>query len=316
MKRTENHKTAILVNLTANNGRAEKRWRKIEHSVLSNFEKPPIVVCYTTPFNIEKYLVHLIDDERVDSVISAGGDGSLNYVLNRLMHLENVRTEEFFLGGIGLGSSNDFVKPKRNFIQNIPVRMDIENAVLSDIGMVEFNSKEGYPKTKFFIANSSLGVTAQANYLFNQGDWVINFLKNKSTDLAIIYTALKTIFSFKNILVRLTSEEIDQEMILSNLAVLKNPHVSGDFQYDQNIKSNDGKLGLNICENMDKFELVKTLIDLNKGKFSGKPKRHSSFVEKLEVKPPGFVALEMDGEVELGKDFTFSVASKRIKLMN
>ena len=63
-----------------------------------------------------------------------------------------------------------------NFIQNIPVRMDIENAVLSDIGMVEFNSKEGYPKTKFFIANSSLGVTAQANYLFNQGDWVINFL--------------------------------------------------------------------------------------------------------------------------------------------
>lgn len=96
MKRTENHKTAILVNLTANNGRAEKRWRKIEHSVLSNFEKTPIVVCYTTPFNIEKYLVHLIDDERVDSVISAGGDGSLNYVLNRLMHLENVRIEEFF----------------------------------------------------------------------------------------------------------------------------------------------------------------------------------------------------------------------------
>lgn len=313
---TSNHKTAILVNFSANNGRAEKRWRKIENEVLSKYDNTPIVLSYKTPFNVFDELIYLVEKEEVRAIVSAGGDGSLNYILNALMKIDHLKTHEIYLGGIGLGSSNDFVKPKRNFIQNIPVRIGMGNTVLADVGKVEFTSKVGFSKTKFFIANSSLGVTAQANYLFNQGNWVINFLKNKVTDLAIIYAALKTICSFENIPIRLKSDGLEQEMVISNLAVLKNPHVSGNFKYDLDIQANDGKLGLSICENMTQIELIKTLIDLSKENFSGKPKRHASFIQKLEVKTQNFVALEMDGEVELGKDFTFSIIPQAVNLMN
>ena len=191
-------KVAIIINYAANNGRAKKRWIQIKEEVLNSFPTNTILIPFEPPFDIELCLKGLVENQRVDVIISAGGDGSANYILNALMKLENIDLKKITLGGIGLGSSNDFIKPKKRSIQNVPVRLNFESVKLVDIGKLNYTQEDNQKTTRYFIANSSMGVTAEANYLFNQNYGIIGFLKNKLTDLAIICAALKTIFTFRN----------------------------------------------------------------------------------------------------------------------
>jgi diacylglycerol kinase family enzyme len=89
--------------------------------------------------------------------------------------------------------------------------------------------------------------------------------------------------------------------------VIKNPNISGSFCYDQDIQPGDGFLGLNICHDMNKFELVSTLIDLTNGRFSGKRKRISELVKACRFDAGQWLALETDGEVMMAKNIEFSI---------
>jgi diacylglycerol kinase family enzyme len=99
------------------------------------------------------------------------------------------------------------------------------------------------------------------------------------------------------------------------LSVIKSPHVSGSFQYDQNIKENDGFLGLNYCRDMKTFELFRLLTDLGKKKFTGKKNRYSEFVDEVKVTSDCYLNLELDGEVFQAKNIVFSIIPSAINIL-
>ncbi len=307
-------KIAILVNEAAHQGRGGDLWQKTRGEVLAQLPPGTVEQRFSPPFDLVACLHELVAKD-VNCFISAGGDGSANYLLNELMNFREEGEGPFFLGGIGLGSSNDFMKPVGGKIAELPVRMDWQNAQPADVGEVVFENESGKTERLFFIANASLGVTAAANYYFNHPDFLLKILKQRWTGGAIIWAALRTILSWKNIPTRLIFNGLEKELALSNLAVLKNPHVSGDFKYDQPIQQDDGWLGLNYCASMNRFELLKTLADLSKGRFSGQPKRCSEFVKNLEIETQVPAPLETDGEVFLAKNIRFSVLPKAIHLL-
>ena len=105
-------------------------------------------------------------------------------------------------------------------------------------------------------------------------------------------------------------------ILLSNLAILKNPNVSGRFRYDQQLQSDDGNFGINILEGMNKIELLSTLIDLSKGQFSGKKKRITAYTKSVTITAQKHIALEMDGEVCLANNMHFSILPTKINLLN
>lgn len=262
-------------------------------------------------------LLRKLIDLGVDHFISAGGDGTVHHLTNSLIDIEGISNcTNFTIGAVGLGSSNDFLKPVNRKIKGIPVKIDPGNTSFADLGMIEFDSPDGKRRKKYFIVNSGIGVIADANQLFNKGDAVIRWMKPKWVDGTIIYTAIKTILSHRNKLVNIRNGEIEKGLNLSNLSVIKIPFVSGSFRYDQDIKKDDGLLGLNYCENMSRWELIKTLVDLSKGKFirSGNTKRQSAFVKELELSAKDWIAFETDGEVELANNIRYSIVPKAIKV--
>ncbi len=307
-------KAAILVNEAAHQGRAGDLWQKARADVLAQLPPGTVEQLFSPPFDLTACLGEMIA-KGVNCFISAGGDGSANYLLNGLMNLREEGEGPFFLGGIGLGSSNDFMKPFGEKIAGLPVRIDWQNPRPSDVGEVIFENENGEMKRLFFIANASLGVTAAANYHFNHPDFLLKILKKNWTTGAIIWTALRTILRWKNNPVRLIFNGLEKEVALSNLAVLKNPHVSGDFKYDQPIQQDDGWLGLNYCAGMSRLELLKTLTDLSKGRFLGKPKRFSELVKNLQVITEKLQPLETDGEVCLAKNIKFNFVPQGIQLL-
>lgn len=307
-------KIAILVNEAAHQGRGGDLWQKARADVLAQLPPGTVEQLFSPPFDLTACLQEMVAKD-VNCYISAGGDGSASYLLNELMNLLEEGEGPFFLGGIGLGSSNDFMKPVGEKIAGLPVRMDWQNAQPADVGEVVFENENGETQRIFFIANASLGVTAAANYYFNHPDFLLKSLKQRWTGGAIIWTALRTILRWKNIPTRLIFNGSEKEVALSNLAILKNPHVSGNFKYDQHIRQDDGWLGLNYCASMNRFELLKTLADLSKGRFSGKPKRHSEFVKGLHISTGELLPLETDGEVCLARNIHFGLVPQGIQLL-
>ena len=311
----DNTKAIILVNLDSNNKKAEKKWLSIADKVLSKFPLGTKVIEYHIPFDIKQCLQDQIIQEKVNCIISAGGDGSANIILNELIRLQNDNRLGLTLGFIGLGSSNDILKPCETIINNIRVKINLNKIIKADLGIASFIDQNDKPNKRYFLANSSIGVGATANWLFNQETFLIRFLKSRWLNLAITYVTIKSILNFRNYPIELRSHNKKRNLILSHMSIIKNPHVSGDLKFDQEIAPDDGKLGLNICENMSKLELMAVMIDLKKGKFSGKPKRHSYFIKDLQVKPNGLIPVELDGEIELIKEINYSIYPGAINIL-
>ncbi len=212
-------KCAVFVNLDANNGRAARRWESIAAEVSACLPPGSHIVSFRLPTNIEPTLKAMLE-EGVQGFVSAGGDGSANFLLNLLMRHTGEDARHILLGGIGLGSSNDFIKPKLHFLQGLPIRLDQQNASLVDVGKAEFLASTGEWQTRYFIANASLGVTAEANWFFNHGNGLIRLIKDRWTDLAILYTA-----AFSGGIVLLRRLNVTQEMyewLFGNIMGMRN----------------------------------------------------------------------------------------------
>ncbi len=307
-------KCVLFVNLDANAGRAAKRWESIAAEVENMLPQGSRIVPFRPPTNIESFVKTALN-AGFRSFISAGGDGSANFLLNLLMREMVENTQHVWLGGIGLGSSNDFIKPKTHFINGQPTRLNWKNAMAADIGKTEWLDTNGAWQTRYFIVNASLGVTAQANWFFNHGDWFIRFFKYRWTDLAILYTAVRNILTFQNFQSQLILEEKKLHERISNLAILKSPFVSGSFCFDDPVQRDDGFLGINICLDMTKMELLSTLIGLARGQFRGRSKTMSFPAKHLTILTDTPVALEMDGEVFQALGVRFSVIPRALNLL-
>lgn len=307
-------KTAVLINYSACNHTGKKKWLQIREKVISLLPGDTIYIPYETPFNTKNCLSRLIGEEGITSIISAGGDGSINHILNNLMEIMNGRLTGMCLGAIGLGSSNDFLKPYGLQIRGIPCRIHFEGSKLSDIGVVQYKDEKNEWRSRLFIINASLGVTADANQLFNRGDLIIRTLKSHAVDFTILYTALKTLITHKNKEIHIKENGSWNSMRFANISITKSPYISGGFHYDRCPARDSGQFGYHCAGDISRLEIIRTLMDLSKGNFQDTIKKKTLFLSQVEISSDKVMALETDGEIQLGRDFRFSTIPRAIKL--
>ena len=140
----------------------------------------------------------------VPVVLAAGGDGTVGAVASALLACPNAA--HVALGAVGLGSSNDFQKPFGVVHAGVPLRIDVAGARPRDVGRALFSRNGEPPTERAFLVSASLGVTARANALFNEGRGaLLGFLKRRWVDGAVFYAALAALESHADIrgLVRL-----------------------------------------------------------------------------------------------------------------
>jgi len=253
------------------------------------------------------------EDNHIKEFFFGGGDGSFHHGLNAWLNFQKRNTDEVQFGAIGLGSSNDLHKPFGTVIDKIPIRI-YPVPYKQDVGRVVIIENE-QELTKYFVINASLGITAYGNYLFNHPDPILRFTKSRWTNFAINYAALKSILLYKNIMVEVDSGEGYKPMKLSTVNIIKSVHIAGGLFFDQDIKPNDGFLGVNTCENMNKLELMHVFADLSKGKFLGKPKRDSQVAKAIRFRSASIIPLELDGEIYFGNEFIFDLLPQHINLL-
>jgi diacylglycerol kinase family enzyme len=226
------------------------------------------------------------------------------------------RVHNLRLGAIGLGSSNDFHKPynELNLIDNIPYKLNFNKSELRDVGELSFLFN-GNRITRYFIINASIGITAEGNYLFNNPDKILNYLKKLNTNGAILYSALKTIFGYRNFEAHIRRESSSASKVnITNLNIIKNPNVSGGLNYGYPAVYNNGKMNIHLAHDMNKFEIIKLFLALQKGRIENVNKLDSFPAKDIAIISDKVFNLEYDGEVMQTNSVLFSIIKESIKV--
>jgi diacylglycerol kinase family enzyme len=302
----------VFLNRHADYGRGASTWARVEPELarrVGPFEVREIGSLDGVAASLREAVVR---GER--AFVAAGGDGTVNLLLNALLRLEGA--EDVTLGAVGLGSSNDFHKPpaKDAFVANVPVRVDCANARPCDVIRIDLADDDGHASTRFALINASLGITAEANASFNAPSRFVRAARWLSVDAAIVASVLRTLATYSDVECRIGVDGVAMGTFpVSNLGVIKNPHFAGSFCYDTPIAADDGKLGVNLCERLTPLQALVTLAALSRRRFRGRPKTRSWIAERVSVEAVRSFALETDGEVVRARRAEFAVLPKRIR---
>ena len=302
----------IFLNPYCKYGAGRSRWEKVKAQLIKRIGVFEVEEIDSSERVIHQVSKALRNGER--KFIAAGGDGTVNLLLNAIMKLRC--NAGVTMGAVGLGSSNDVHKPLRKeaLISGIPLRIDFENAFPCDVIRMDYQDSEEGAGTRFCLLNASIGVTAEANAIYNSRPGFIRMFQRASVTAAVIAASLQAIFTYRNISCQLTMNNKDvRRFSVTNLGIIKHPHFAGSLCYDVPLRPDDGKLGIFLCEGMSFLERVKMLLALSNGRFQGCPKTKSWTSSRLSIKSDRVFAVETDGEVIRTKSAEFSVVPKAVR---
>lgn len=312
MPKSDGKVIRVFLNPHSNYHTGLSRWKKVEKEIRGRIETLETEEI-RSPDEIVSQVSEALDNGE-NMFIAAGGDGTVSLLLNAIMKLSD--DPSLTIGAVGLGSSNDFHKPFRRkaFINGIPVRIDFKDAFPCDVIRVDYHDIQANRNTSFCLINASIGITAEANAIFNSRSALMSMLQTISTDAAITAAALKAIFTSPDIPCQLTvNNGEEQRFSVTNLGIIKNPHFAGSLCYDTPIEPDDGELGINLCMDLSPPERIRMLVALYNHRFREYPKTKSWIATRLSLRSDQVFALEMDGEVIHTNGADFNIIPKRVR---
>jgi len=310
----------VFLNPGAAFGSGRERWARVEPELERRLG--PLEVEETRPLEDMARRVRGLLDEGEMRLVAAGGDGTVNLLVNAIM-ASDVGTDEAAragggaptLGAVGLGSSNDYHKPygASDTIEGMPAHVDFESARERDVIRIDLETS-GRKTTRYALINASIGVTAAANARFSDPNWVVRLARPFSVDAAISAAILSVLARWRDITAAVATDGREAEMVsVTNLGVYKSPHFGGELRYDEPVERDDGLLGVALCEGMNALEVLRTVSGLRRGSFAGRPKTRTWTARGLEVRGDREFALEMDGEVVRARGMRLAVHGRRLE---
>jgi diacylglycerol kinase (ATP) len=249
--------------------------------------------------------------------VAAGGDGTVNLALNGLQRARQqlgLPRHALRLGAIGIGSSNDFLKPvaapHRGRVAGLAYRLDFARAFAHDLGVLELDAITGdttTPVERYFGVNASVGVSAEGCWIYNRNGWLMRWLKQRWIDAAVVLAGLHTCLSYRNVHAELTVDGEAETVDITNLGVVKNVHFTGSLRYDVARAPDDGVFGVHLAHGMNKLEMLRTMHTLGGGSFSKLPKTRSRTARVVSIRAARPFTMEADGEIARTRRATLRV---------
>jgi YegS/Rv2252/BmrU family lipid kinase len=310
MNNSEKKEWMIIVNPNAGTGKGKKDWNKI--SVLLKEENLPFSVKFTERKGHAIILTIEGIKEGFRKIITVGGDGTLNEVVNGAFSNDTCPTKDISLAMVPVGSGNDWGR-----MFGIP--LDYEKAIkiisenklmLHDIGLMSFY--DGTEKKKrYFINIAGLGfesvVVRRANIQKDKG---------RSGKAIYFYNLLMSLLSYKN-----TKAEIiiDDEKIINadvfSINIGNGRYCGGGMRQTPDALPDDGVLDATIINGMGKFEIIRNLKILYDGTILNHPKIDGYKCKNIKVSSDSIIYTEADGESLGHTPVEFSIIPSSINIV-
>jgi diacylglycerol kinase (ATP) len=313
-KRTDiGDKMVVVLNKNSCGGTAINKWERIYK--LLNLNNSTETFIAGRNGSLDKYILESVRNGKTDFII-AGGDGSINYFVNKCIDLlEPQILRQLKLGAVGIGSSNDFHKPfdENNILHSIPFKINFKQAAKRDVGCINY-IYDGKILKKYFLINASLGITAEGNNFFNNPDFILKYLKRINTQFAITYTILKNILTYKNFKIKIEDRNESFTADITNVGILKSPYFTGKLRFQSDPLPDNGLFDIHLYESLSKIELLKLFFNLSNGKRVNSLCRKFWRTNRIKISSEKEFAVEFDGEVITTKYAEFYVIPELIKV--
>ncbi len=297
-------KTELIVNLTAGGGKPHLHLKTIFKYLKENGFN--FKVSYTSHPGEAIELAQKAADNGAELIVSVGGDGTVNEIVNGIMKSKNDPS----LGIIPLGWANDFIK-------STDIPSDIIEACKI---LVQGKTKEidvGIINKKIYFANiCGIGFDAEVAKLANQmkdrhPNWRI-----LSAFVYIFSTIKKLLSPFRchKVKIKIDGQEIQSKILF--MAIGNGKIYGGRFKITPEAILDDGLLDICLVEEMGRFKYLSIIPKVFKGTHGGIKGVSFYKAKEVIVQSSELILAQVSGEVIEGqKKFTVTLQPKRLKLI-
>jgi YegS/Rv2252/BmrU family lipid kinase len=278
--------TVFLVNPASGNGGTGKRWPELAHRAAQ------LGLEGTTLFSERPgHLTELAEQAArggAELVVSVGGDGTLNEVVNGLVR-GGTSTE---LATIPLGTGMDFVRT-----YGIPTRFeDAVRTVLDgtirtiDVGRVSYREWSGAESERYVANVGSVGMSAA---VAQRANGMSKALGGKAT---FFYALARVFFEWDNTLVSVQLDDERREARMHDVIVANGQWHGGAMRLAPEAQPDDGLFDVVLIGDVTKRDFVTTAPKLYKGTYLAHPKIELLRSRTVAVEAPERLPIELDGE--------------------
>lgn len=307
-KKVTREEWLTIINPNAGNGKGKKDWSRI--SMLFSKNDIPVVSRFTERKGhaIEFAREGISDGFR--KIISVGGDGTLNEVINGIFTQEEVPPADIVTGMIPVGTGNDWGR-----MFGIPlvyegaVEIIRENRqTLHDTGVITYH--EGNEKHKrYFINIAGLGFEALVVSKTNRKKE-----KGKSSKAIYLFNLLSSLIAYRKVVADITIDGRKVTSTIFSINVGNGRYCGGGMRQTPDALPDDGMLDITVIKDMSRFEIIRSLKLLYDGTILSHPKVDGYRSKELIVESESLLYAEADGE-SLGHtpcEFSIIPSSARI----
>ena len=243
------------------------------------------------PYRIQKGkdLAEALDiiDETYSYILIAGGDGTVDSLVNAMKH----RNINIPIGILPVGTANDFGK----FI-NMP--SEVQEACKQILDSKPVAVDVGKINDDYFINVASTGLFTDISQKIDSN------LKNTIGKLAYYLKGIEELPNFRKLKVKLSSKECDYEGEMYLLLVF-NGKTAGNLNLATEAEITDGKLDVIMFKAIQIIELLPLFIKLLKGEHLDSDKVVYFKTDDVYIESPEDIVTDIDGE--RGPDFPLRI---------
>lgn len=302
-------KWLVIVNPNAGNGKGKKDWDRI--SEIFARENITIVPHFTEKKGAAKDLAQVAAKEGFRKIISVGGDGTLNEVVNGLFSQDCCSPSEFTLGLVPVGTGNDWGRM-------FGISLMYEGAVAAirdckvmshDIGLVSYYLGNE-PLKNYFINIAGLGFEAVVVRKTNkQKD------KGRSNKAIYFYNLLTSLLSYKNTEADIIINGKKTSARVFSINVGNGRYCGGGMRQTPDALPDDGLLDITVIKDMGKLEIIRSLKLLYDGTILSHPKVDGYRATNLKVESKSLLYAEADGETLGHTPVEFNIIPSAINIV-
>lgn len=309
-----NNKWLVVVNPKASVGKSGKDWPMIKQLLINEgFVFDDILTEY--PRHAIEIVRNAIVEKGYRKIISVGGDGTNNEVINGIFTQDVVPTTDITMAALPIGTGNDW---RRTF--DIPLEYEDVVKIIKaghtfahDIGKLTYYN-DGDPKTRYFLNAAGTGldemVCHSTNLMKQQG---------KGGTIRYLISVVKCLLKYKvtHVQIDLDDKQVFDDNILS-LSVGNCRFNGGGMMMMPKAVPDDGLLDMTVIRKVSIFKFAANVKNIYDGSFVEKLKEVQTFRgKKIRIIsiPPHSLMVETEGENLNNSPFDFEILPKAINMV-
>jgi YegS/Rv2252/BmrU family lipid kinase len=288
---SEHFRTHFVVNPNSANRLTGRVWPEIQKAakdVIGDFE-----------FSMTTGPMHAVELTReaikkgAEMIVSVGGDGTNNEVVNGLFEDKKLINPETVLGIICSGTGSDFIRTAmipRDFRESVKLLAGKKTKPL-DLGEMTFMDHDGREAHRYFLNIASFGVGGEVDELVNK---TTKALGGKAS---FLYSSARATLAYKNKLIKIKIDDrIEIERKVFNAAVANGQFHGAGMRTAPKACLDDSIFQVVVIGDFSFFEALKMSRLIYDGKHVSMEKVESYEGEKVTATSDERVLLDVDGE--------------------